>query len=88
VTEIVRKDSKTPVCPGDVLTVVLSGFWAGAPALTILVCCIKDGYVWGHECDAGAAPFGPLLAFLPENVGCEMSGPNRPRDVSGAAVAH
>jgi hypothetical protein len=74
VTEIVRKGSNTRVSRGDVLRVVIPG---DGPPLWIEVWCFKDGRVWGRECSATAAPFGPLLAFRPEDVGCEEIEPNR-----------
>ena len=71
-TEIVRKGSKTPVYPGDVLIASIGARGVG-PSLWIKVCCIKDGIVWGRECDSRAEPFGSLLAFRPEDVGCEKA---------------
>jgi hypothetical protein len=67
---IIRKDGKVPVRPGDVLTVTHQG--QGVP-LRIKVGFVRDGRVWGWECGGMDEAFGPLLAFRPENVGCEVS---------------
>jgi hypothetical protein len=73
VSGIVRKSSKATVWPGDVLTLTS---WTGhGPVLQIRVSVIADGRIWGRECNAKGETFGLLMAFRPEDVGCEVSSP-------------
>jgi hypothetical protein len=76
VAEILRKESLAPVWPGDVLTVATPSF---SPRMRIRVCYVKDGRLWGRECSAQGEAFGPIMAFPPENVGCEVSRPEPSR---------
>ena len=63
---VLRKGTGEPVKPGDVLAVV-----PVEARLRIRVDEVRNGYIWGRECDGRGEAFGPELAFPPEHVGCE-----------------
>ena len=63
-----RKGTGEPVGPGGVLAVV-----PAEARLRIRVDEVRNGHVWGRECDGRGEAFGPELAF-PRKIDAK-SGP-------------